>query len=461
VLGIIDKMAAREAARDDRHYRFVFGRQKTLLKFCKRKDGGGFSLDRLKHIFQELRGQHIVSHYFETNDRRYGFVVAPHDSLCCVRKGVCTLPDRSEKLPEVSLAGQSSTDLDRARTLLEQHRLSTVRDTVSTLTSTPSLAPISTPNCDFNNTVRSTDLDTAQSLHLSDCVYVTDDEIAHWFANGMQNGGPIPSILSSQVSFDPRNPFDPPDFSQEALEHHKQFLKQQAGKQKQRQEQNQPQDQERRGVVSSMTGLDKEQRQPQPQQPCAAQAAGTIGTYFANTADILDRLTDGELDPDEYHCTDEFKDWSLLEECIRAAVDAKKNRPYLDLNTNAALMRDTMKTLRKKHGLNAPEPWVPIMEVMQNRTPEMKAEKARVKAAVNRKQPFYTDEEIEAMRNASGRVPCQEPNLRTGKPCVIFRRPEERIEMGFTVLAECTVSGLDSQGRTGRPVWHKQTEKKN
>ncbi len=67
----------------------------------------------------------------------------------------------------------------------------------------------------------------------------------------------------------------------------------------------------------------------------------------------------------------------------------------------------------------------------------------------------YTDAEIAKMHSKSGRQPCQEINFRTGELQVINRLESERIEMGFTVLAPCTVSGSDSQGQTGKIVWHK------
>ena len=96
VLGVIDMLAAAEEARSG--LRFVFIGQDALLALCfkgPRKEGKRYSKDRLKHVFEELREQHIISRYFETGGGRYGFIVAPHDSLCCSDGKTCLLPNRA------------------------------------------------------------------------------------------------------------------------------------------------------------------------------------------------------------------------------------------------------------------------------------------------------------------------------------------------------------------------------
>ena len=116
-----------------------------------------------------------------------------------------------------------------------------------------------------------------------------------------------------------------------------------------------------------------------------------------------------------------------------------------------------MKRLKKQYALNVPEPWLPIMDAMQNRTPEMKAEKARKKAeAAAEPTPFWTEAEIAEM--TKGRQPCQVWDEKAKAMVVINYTPEDRIRLRLTVLAECTVKGPHSQGRCGQPVWHKARE---
>ena len=284
---------------------------------------------------------------------------------------------------------------------------------------------------------------------------LTEEEKADWLANGLQSGA---SNRVSRVIRLADVPVLPSYPSVQEIERHEEFLKQHAAK-KQRQEQRQEPKQERQAAAVFSLGdrTDEEQPQPQEQPRAHVLAQGdelTIGAHFANCTDIIDRLTDGELDPDDYHCSDGFEDWSLLSDCAIAAVDAKKDRPYLGLQTNALLMRDTMKRLKKQHHLNAPEPWLPIMDAMQGVT---RAQREQKRAEAVAAKPTFTEKELEKLREEAlrDRAPCQEKNPRTGGWVVINRAPEERIAMGFTVLAACTVTGPDSQGQTGKAVWHR------
>jgi hypothetical protein len=319
----------------------------------------------------------------------------------------------------------------------------------------------STPSAVIGNTESNTESNTDQSLYDANFALLSEEEKSDWLANGMQDGASIRCILSSDVSAYPKNPSYP---SSQELKHHEEFLKRQAEKQNQPKDQPQKQERQAAASASSMTGLDKEQQQEQPQRPSAAQTdQETIGAHFSDE-DILDRLTEGELDVEEYHCTDGFVDWALLSDCALAAVDAKKERPYVGLVTNAALMRDTMKRLKKRHNLNVPEPWIPIMDAMQGRTPEMKAEKERKKREAEmqgKHAPVFSNEELEMLRERariSGREPCQEWNIKHTAQVVIMRTPEDRLSLGFNTLAPCTVTGIDAQGQTGKPVWHKARE---
>jgi len=101
-----------------------------------------------------------------------------------------------------------------------------------------------------------------KSFHESDFIDFTDAEIAKWFADGMQPGGPIRCIRLSDVSEHPKNP-SYPDFSQEALEHHEQFLKSKA----QKRQQEQPQRQERVSEVVSSGEPSTAEAKPKVKQP--------------------------------------------------------------------------------------------------------------------------------------------------------------------------------------------------
>lgn len=185
---------------------------------------------------------------------------------------------------------------------------------------------------------------------------LTEEEKADWLANGLQFGA---STRSTRLVESPDYPMYP--LSQEELEQHHEFLESHKAKSAKKQQQHQEPKQERKAIAFSSlrndrTDEEQQKHQEQERRPCAAQDAElTVGAHFANSTDILDKLTDGELDPDDYHCTDEFEDWSLLSDCAIAALDAKKDRPYLGLQTNALLMRDTMKRLKKQHKLNTPD----------------------------------------------------------------------------------------------------------
>jgi hypothetical protein len=244
VLGILDAWSVRYSANEGGR-RFLVAHLNTILKNCKTKKPRkkklpsveDFSLDRLKRILAELREQHILSKYFESNDGRFGFVMAPHDSLCHVKNGVCILQDRSEVFmpqPEPQhWSARASAAISTLRQHSTQHRENTELNTKTTPNSTPPLV--------IGNTEVNTELNTTGPVQLYDFTDLTDDVIAKWFANGLQTGGSIPCIRLSPVSAYPLNPSYPAEFSQEAIEHHEQFLKRTAEKQQQRQEQPQEQ----------------------------------------------------------------------------------------------------------------------------------------------------------------------------------------------------------------------------
>ena len=84
----------------------------------------------------------------------------------------------------------------------------------------------------------------------------------------------------------------------------------------------QPQEQARQADAFSSLGDRTDEEQPQPQElhPCAVQGVeNTIGVHFANCTDIIGKLTDGELDRDDYHCSDEFEDWEKLTLCASSS----------------------------------------------------------------------------------------------------------------------------------------------
>lgn len=248
VLGMLDGWATRYAPNEGgadplatigqpnaRGRRFIMVHRATILKQCfkgKRKESPNYSIQHLKRILEELRAQHIISKYFDTNDGRYGFVVAPHDSLCHVRNGVCVLPDRAST---------------RAHDEPQQEPMMSLNVSPVPVIDEPQREPQHEPG---------------KSFHESDFIDFTDAEIAKWFADGMQPGGPIRCIRLSDVSEHPKNP-SYPDFSQEALEHHEQFLKSKA----QKRQQEQPQRQERVSEVVSSREPRTAEAKPKAKQP--------------------------------------------------------------------------------------------------------------------------------------------------------------------------------------------------
>lgn len=424
VLHWLDLLAANDPQR------FIFASTPAILKKCNdrrvRNKLKPASLSNLKHVFGFLQDLHIMSPYFRTWDGRYGFVFEPHDARCSVEHGVCIKHVyTSKQLESMRKNWPRESTLRSTDAALDEH-------SCSTAVALP-VAPLSA----FRSTVRSTPRSTAEDSKPTDCEELTDEQVAKWMAENVQAAAPKVSKVIR---------FEGSKVSKVTKE----------GDQEQVQQQEQRQERKATAVFKKDGDLtDEEQQQNQNLRPCASHdAENSIGMHFANATDLIDRVTDGELDIEDYHCVDGFADWTLLEKCIRAAVDAKKERPWLGLQTNAALMRDTMKRLKKQHNLNAPEPWLPIMDAMQGVT---RAQRQQKKLETERKKPTYTEAELQKIRDDLSMAPCQEKNLRTGTLQVIFRHKADRIKMGFTVLGECTVAPRDSQGQTGKAVWHKAT----
>ena len=232
VLGLIDKWAAKEERRSG--HRFIYAHQNTILKLCfkgLREEKKAYGLRQLKYIFEDLRAQHIISRYFE-NGNRWGFALAPHDSLCHVRDGICTLQDRSIALPVVEIPGVPPAYLAVLAALKSApivhstvHRDCTQQCTVTALNSAPSSRIECTEQC----TQKCTD----ESLYLSNFELLSENEKAIWLESREQVGASIPGIRLSLVS---DKPYKPSSLCiQDELKRHHEFLE----RHKQRQEQNQ------------------------------------------------------------------------------------------------------------------------------------------------------------------------------------------------------------------------------
>jgi hypothetical protein len=88
LLGYLDLLAEKHPQR------FVFASLKAIVAGCNkgaRKQGEHYTLSHLKGELAELRARHIVGPYFTTWDGRQGFIVAPHDTMCHLVDGVCTM----------------------------------------------------------------------------------------------------------------------------------------------------------------------------------------------------------------------------------------------------------------------------------------------------------------------------------------------------------------------------------
>lgn len=89
LLGIVDLWAS-----NDPTFRFVSGSIGAITEFCnkgKRDNGVVFTERWIKFGLAELQARHIVSPYFTTWDGRYGFIMAPHHSMCHRIGKVCVL----------------------------------------------------------------------------------------------------------------------------------------------------------------------------------------------------------------------------------------------------------------------------------------------------------------------------------------------------------------------------------
>jgi hypothetical protein len=385
-------------AENDKRYRFIFSGLRALLKECnKRRVRNNLKpcqMRHLKKVLALLRKLHILSPYFTSWDGRYGFIFEPHDARRTVEHDVC-IKHAYEGMDPYGALGEPP----------QGHHRGTSRGTV--------MAPFVAPQATFRGTARDTIDGTIDSAKPTDYAELTDEQVTEWLAIHAPEASP--KVLKSSKVLKVEG--------SKGLES--------TGDLDRIKEQLQPQMQERQAVVvsSRTTGLDKEQRQnPEPSPP----APGTIGIHFADAIDVIDRLTDGELDPNDYHCKDDFQEWSVLAESARAAIDVKKDRPYLGLQTNAAIMRDTMKMLKKYHGLNVPEPWLPIMDEMQHRTPEMKAEKVRKKALAEREA--QNERALQELRASTERWRQEHGYERCADE--IWRPEADRKTYGWTILGE-------------------------
>jgi hypothetical protein len=99
VLGYLESLAGKDPQR------FIYASLPHILKHCAkglRADGQHYNIHHLNKVFAELRARHIVSCYFLTWDKRYGFVFEPHDLRCRPSGGYCIMrtPKRFECSPE-------------------------------------------------------------------------------------------------------------------------------------------------------------------------------------------------------------------------------------------------------------------------------------------------------------------------------------------------------------------------
>jgi hypothetical protein len=72
---------------------------------------------------------------------------------------------------------------------------------------------------------------------------------------------------------------------------------------------------------------------------------------------------------DEYHSEVEFEpiydDWPKLLSLCADLIKEFAEQEYCGPRTNAMIMDFAMKRLRKLHGLNAPEPWLPTIRELR------------------------------------------------------------------------------------------------
>jgi hypothetical protein len=246
LLGIVDKMAAREEVKSG--YRFVYASLDALLALCfkgLRKEERHYSIRQLKYVFEELREQHIFSRYFE-HDSRVGFVVAPHDSLCRSDGKTCLLPNRGAW----QFVDQKPVWQSKLISALLVHSKLPRECTVNCTESAPKTAPIGEIKCTDDCTQNCTD----QPKYLANLALVSDEEKADWLASDMKNGEPIRSIPSSIVSEHPNNPTI--RSVQDKIKQHHEFLENHKAK-KQRQKQQHEETQKQSEHVSSFKAKPK------------------------------------------------------------------------------------------------------------------------------------------------------------------------------------------------------------
>jgi hypothetical protein len=226
VLGILDKWAEREEKKSG--YRFVFAHRDTILNLCfkgKREEKKHFSLAHLKRILDELRAEHIISRYFETGDGHWGFVVAPHDSLCYVQHNVCILPNRS--VPPAFEVPIETGRLAALAALKENLKKNPSRAPTRTLDE-PQHEPLMSPNMSPVSRIEEPQHEPQhepdQALYLSNFELLTESEKADWLESRKQLGASIPGIRLSGVSDNPYKPSIPS--IQDELKRHHEFLEQ-------------------------------------------------------------------------------------------------------------------------------------------------------------------------------------------------------------------------------------------
>jgi hypothetical protein len=120
-----------------------------------------------------------------------------------------------------------------------------------------------------------------------------------------------------------------------------------------------------------------------PTKPANMVSTQTVAQYFNGVSDeeLIYRLTDGQLDSREPVSQDprfalvagtpvryghdaalKYDHWTELIAACRAAIKQRDTHEMKDRVTLSRVMRDAMKLLKAKHGVNTPKPWLKIID---------------------------------------------------------------------------------------------------
>jgi len=365
LLGILDLLAAKDP------HRFVFASNGGLVDLCNKKVGKDvvcYTLRWVKYALAEFRARHIISPYFHTYDGRYGFVVAPHESLCHRQGDVCIMrtPKKFEYTAEQAVrllpppptglsplrkwpgwdarqrtlrkkkAGCNSVELSSSSVELDARTSLLTSPATSPVTSpdtSPATSPVTSPETDQNFTSNFTGDFTGQAPQSTQTKLVAEVPSANRFADGIESG--FASLINRSTG-EPEEPKEPVS----------------------RAHTNQP--------TRTYFLLGAAPQPPVNEKVKSHDGDKTIGDMFEGwTWERMDQLTDGELNTQNRQFQS-YEHEQEMEATILAVIAERNDEPFRGRLTCAALMNAAMARLKKEQGLDAPACWLPVIRTLRD-----------------------------------------------------------------------------------------------